>query len=322
MNALGQTQQTEHRRKTHPTMIYLIMAIAAMSLIMTALKFFGVKGIYAPQAIMVNYGIALAIAVLSGREYITCQSIVNLLSTGWWYLALIAGLLYFGSMDIMAVSTRRVGVSITTMASRTAVILPIVWSAVFLGERITGWEAAGTLLVLGAFLLIIYRPQKRGCSPRGRRDRALNILMPIAVFLSVGFIAVCMKTSQHLIKTGGSYGSDYPVFETLLFTSAFLGSISYYVVTEGRKAFIPNWKSIVGGVCLGTFNYFVTVGLMHGLKYFSSSTFYGIYNIGVVLVATLVGTMVFGEKLDRLKIAGLSMAIAAIFILGFMGQSL
>lgn len=299
-------------------MIYMLTAIVAMSLIMLTLKFFGIKGIYAPQAIMVNYLIALVIAVVKGHAFLSGSNIAHSFEGNWWYLAVISGLLYFGSMDIMTLSTRRAGVSVTTMASRTSVILPIVWSCLMLGERITTWEIIGILLVIGAFAMIICRPEK------GHRNgsRAMSVVLPLAVFLSVGFIAVCMKTSQHLIKTGGTYTTDYPIFEVLLFTAAFGGSVLYYGLKERRQAFLLRWPSILGGLCLGTFNYFVTLGLMNGLKYFSSSTFYGIYNISVVVVSTAVGVAAFGEHLDRGKKFGILMALTAIFVLGFLGKSL
>ena len=131
-----------------------------------------------------------------------------------------------------------------------------------------------------------------------------------------------MKTGQHLIRNGGSYAADYPVFETLLFAAAVIGSIGYYALTEGRRAFRPRWRSIVGGLCLGTFNYFVTFGTLHSLKYLSSSEFYGIYNISVVVISTVVGVAAFGERLTPRKIGGLIVALAAIFVLGFVGGSL
>lgn len=305
-------------------MIYLLIAIAAMSLIMLALKFFNAKGIYIPQVILVNYALALVIAVVSGHEMIATANLTTLFNNNWWYLALITGLLYFGSMDIMALSTQRVGVAVTTMASRTSVVMPILWAFLFLNESINAWEIIGTLLVMLAFALIIYR--KRDKSTRNsrstRRETAIAVLLPIGVFLSVGFIAVCMKTSQHLIKNSGNYATDYPIFQTLLFTAALLGAILYYGMTEGKKAFRLNLKSVIGGICLGTFNYFVTFGLMNGLKYFSSSTFYGVYNISVVLLTTLVGVFLFKEKLDNKKIGGMVVAITAIVVLGFFGKSL
>ena len=55
---------------TIQTMQYLLLAIAAMSLIMLALKFFNVKKIYIPQAIMTNYAFALIIALFSGGRYL------------------------------------------------------------------------------------------------------------------------------------------------------------------------------------------------------------------------------------------------------------
>ena len=308
---------------TIQTMQYLLLAIAAMSLIMLALKFFNVKKIYIPQAIMTNYAFALIIALFSGGRYLAAADAGGFGGNGWGDLALITGALYFGSMDLMAASTRRVGVSITTMASRTSVILPIVWAALFLGERITGWELLGTALVMLAFVFIIYRPHDKGTdTATGRNERLKTVLLPVGVFLSVGFIAVCMKTSQHLIKTEGCYETDYPVFEIMLFSAAFLGAVAYYAAKEGREAFRFRWKSIAGGLCLGTFNYFVTFGLMHGFKYFSSSTFYGIYNISVVLLTTLVGIAAFGEKLDGRKTVGMLFAVASIFVLGFLGGSL
>ena len=149
---------------------YLLTAIGAMSLIMLTLKFFSAKQIYTPQAIMVNYLFAFVLALVQGHSGLSADRLHALLTTDWWYLALLTGLLYFGSMNVMAVSTRRVGVAVTAMASRTSVVLPIIWAALLLGERITGWEAAGILLVLLAFALIApMRPtipsSKRSSSP-------------------------------------------------------------------------------------------------------------------------------------------------------------
>ncbi len=300
---------------------YLLTAIGAMSLIMLTLKFFSARHIYTPQAIMVNYLFAFILALVKGSGALSAGRPEPLLATDWWYLALLTGLLYFGSMNVMAVSTRRVGVAVTAMASRTSVVLPIIWAALLLGERITGWELLGILLVLAAFALIIGKDDTPPTASASRRQ-AGSWWLPAAVFFSVGFIAVCMKTGQHLIRNGGSYATDYPVFEMLLFAAAVVGSIGYYALTEGGRAFRPQWRSIVGGLCLGTFNYFVTFGTLHSLKYLSSSEFYGIYNISVVAVSTVVGVVAFGERLTLRKACGLVTALAAIFVLGFVGGSL
>ena len=101
----------------------------------------------------------------------------------------------------------------------------------------------------------------------------------------------------------------------MLFSAAFLGAVAYYAAKEGREAFRFRWKSIAGGLCLGTFNYFVTFGLMHGLKYFSSSTFYGIYNISVVLLTTLVGIIVWDDPFSIIVGIGMIAVVAGIALL-------
>ena len=54
-------------------MQYLLLAIAAMSLIMLALKFFNVKKIYIPQAIMTNYAFAPSSSPSSPADGISRQ---------------------------------------------------------------------------------------------------------------------------------------------------------------------------------------------------------------------------------------------------------
>ena len=44
---------------------------------------------------------------------------------------------------------------------------------------------------------------------------------------------------------------------------------------------------------------------------------YPIYNIGVILISTLVSIMFFKEKLNALNIVGLILAVVAIFLISW-----
>lgn len=290
---------------------YLILTILSMSAFMLGLKLLNVKNIPVPQAIMVNYALALAIAVVSGGGSLSAESSGGIFTHSWWYMGVMAGILYFASMDMMAASTRRAGVSVTTIAARCSMILPILWSFAFFGENITGWQWVGIVSVMAAFVLIFYNKRE----PGARKTDMAAILMPLAVFVIMGIIAVNMKSAQHAIRQTGNYTTDYPIFEILIFTSALAGSVIYYAASAGRKAFRFNWKSVLGGLCLGTFNYLITIGIMHGLRFVSTGTFYTLYNICVVVITTLVGVIAFREKLSPAKIAGICLAVGAIAIL-------
>ena len=52
--------------------------------------------------------------------------------------------------------------------------------------------------------------------------------------------------------------------------------------------------------------------MLRALAAMPTGTFYPIYNIGIVLVATLAGLLFFGERLKWVQVAGLLLAIAAI----------
>jgi drug/metabolite transporter (DMT)-like permease len=219
----------------------------------------------------------------------------------------------FASMHLMAVSTKFAGVAVTTISSRTSLIVPIIFAAVFFGETVTLWQAVGAALVIVAFIIIFYNRTERSSLAKGMALRA--VLMPIGVFLTVGIIAVCMKSAQQIIKLTGDYDIDYPMYNAMSFVSAMVCAIAYYAITEGRRAFAFSWKSVLGGVCLGTFNYLAVSSIMLSLRTIPTSTFYAAYNMGVVVVTSVVGRLAFGEKLSPRKVIGILIALAAIGIL-------
>ena len=277
---------------------------------MLTLKFFAAKNIDSSQAIMVNYVLATVIGIFSCKEGVSLE---RMFDNDWWYAAVVAGALMFASMHLMAVSTKFAGVAVTTISSRTSLIVPIIFSALFFGERITVWQAVGTGLVIASFLIIFYNKAARSTPVKAPAVKA--VLLPVGVFLTVGIISVCMKSAEQTIKLTGDYDVDYPLYKAMNFATAMVCAIVYYAVREGKKAFRFSWKSILGGVCLGTFNYITVSSILLSLRTVPTSTFYAAYNMGVVAVTSVTGWLVFGEKLSLRKITGLILAITAIAVL-------
>jgi len=286
---------------------------------MLDLKLLNIKGLNVSQAIITNYVLALALAVFTNLGNLSWSGFAGIFENDWWYRGIIAGILYFVSMDLMAASTRIAGVAVTTISARASLIVPIIWAFVFYGESVTGWQWTGIALVIVALVMIFYRKTDRNAPLKNTGNNLAAVLMPLGVFITLGIISVSMKSSQHLIGQTGNYDTDYPVFQILLFISALAAAVIYYSLRKGRKIFRFDWKSVTGGLILGTCNYLVTLGIMHGLRTLPTSVFYTLYNICVVIIITLAGAMVFREKLGWGKIAGICLAVAAIAILSFTG---
>ena len=75
------------------------------------------------------------------------------------------------------------------------------------------------------------------------------------------------------------------------------------------------WRGVLGGLALGLFNCGCTWGMLKALGVMSTGTFYPLYNIGIVIVATLIGVIAFKEKLRWLQVVGLLVAIGAIVLI-------
>lgn len=281
-----------------------------MSAFMLTLKFFAARNINSSQAIIVNYTLAAIVGVVSCRGGLSLE---RLFDNEWWYLAVVAGALMFASMHLMAVSTRFAGVAVTTISSRTSLMVPIIFAAVFFGEQISLWQAVGTALVVASFVIIFYNRADRSPLTKGSALKA--ILMPVGVFLTVGIISVCMKSAQQVISLSGNYDTDYPMYQAMNFATAMVCAIVYYAVTEGRKAFAFSWKSVLGGVCLGVFNYITVSSILLSLRTIPTSTFYAAYNMGVVIVTSVTGWLAFSERLSPRKTIGIILAILAIAVL-------
>lgn len=283
-------------------MAYLIAAILSMTAIMLTLKVFAVKGINSSAAILINYLIAAIVSLAVAWPQFDVEVILH---GGWLTKGIILGLLFFTSMNLYAVSTGRCGVAITTIASRMALIIPILFACWFLGEGVTGIQTIGVALAVIALIVIFYQRSD------GNRANRNVILLPVAVFLVTGAMNTLTKYSQHTIAHAG----EYALFECIVFLSALVLAALYYAIRQGRSAFRFDYRSIIGGCCLGGFNFAVTYATLHALRHMNTSTFYPTYYIGVIILTALVGIVLFGEKLSARRIVGMAMAAVAIALL-------
>ena len=97
--------------------------------------------------------------------------------------------------------------------------------------------------------------------------------------------------------------------------AAFFGLIILLIKTiKKREAF--GLKNIIAGIALGIPNYFSIVFLIKALQTegFESSTLFTINNVGIVIVSTLVGILLFKEQFSLKNKIGIVLAIVGIVI--------
>ena len=287
-------------------MIYLLLSIAASSVLFVIFKLFSKFQINTLQAIIFNY---LAACVCGFIAHGKPVSIPQIISFSWFYHSLGLGLVFIGVFYVMALTTQRNGLSVVAVASKMSVVIPILVGVYYFKESIGAMKVSGILIALLSIYLVTVNPNK---------IKGGSFLFPVLVFLGSGLI----DTSLNFLKEKYVSPGDISVFSAMLFaTAGFAGVlIIIFQIIQGKFQF--ELKNLIGGIILGISNYFSIYFIIKAFSYkgFESSTVITINNVGVLIVTTILGVLLFGENLTSQNKLGILLAATGIILVGLSGS--
>jgi drug/metabolite transporter (DMT)-like permease len=283
--------------------IYLLLSIAASSLIFVAFKLFAVFKVNTLQAIIVNYVIAFTCGIFL---YDGPTQLSSIPEQTWFYPSVFLGVIFIIVFNLIAITTQRSGLSVVSVATKMSVVIPILFGVLYYKEDLGPFKIIGIALALVAVYLASVK------SKSGIVIKRENLIFPILVFIGSGAIDVSIKFIE------GSYvsKSDVPIFSATIFGAAAcigIAIIIYQLVTNEFKFEI---KNLIGGICLGVPNYFSIYMLVQALRQpqFESATLFTINNVAIVMVSTFVGILLFKEKLLIKNWIGIGLAVVSILL--------
>jgi drug/metabolite transporter (DMT)-like permease len=285
--------------------IYLLLSIAASTLLFIIFKLFNVYKIDTFQAIVVNYAVACICGILSYDSKINTTEIIR---SEWFYGAIGLGFLFITVFNLMALTAQKNGLSVASVASKMSVIIPIVFGVYVYNESAVFQKIIGIVLALIAVYLASVKSKTT-------INFKKNLALPLLVFIGSGII----DTSIKYIETKYVPENGIPIFSATIFSFAFTIGIIMVVYKIVRKQFQFDSKSIIGGVVLGIVNYYSIYFLLKALNMEGneSSTLFTINNVGIVMLSTLVGLLVFKEHISRKNWIGIGLAIVSIILVTF-----
>lgn len=313
-------------------MLFLLIAVILGSLFAVVFKLCQKWEIDTGQVILFNYVTAILVSV--GSIFVKVAGGAQLadysLETPSVLLALVQGAFFFLGFLVMNRSTWRSGVALTTAAARASLVLPLILSWLIFNQTAPSWLQVA--LIIGAMLMMVLPAQSEqhdarlqtGISDRARRVKTMLAL--VAVFFTYGISDFLLKVVQNSVETRAATDelmqAGLSSQKVIIFASAALISLVSCIVTGSfRKDDARHgsslhqgfrWRNALGGLVLGLINTGCTSCMLLALSRISTSTYYPLYNIGIVVVATLVGVIFFKEKLKPVQIAGLVIAAVAI----------
>ncbi|MGG5487392.1 EamA family transporter [Gaetbulibacter sp. PBL-D1] len=282
--------------------MYLVFSILASTLIFIVFKLFQRFKIDTTQAIVVNYFIACIVGLIA---YDSPISISEITSSKWFLGAVFLGILFISIFIVMAITVQKNGVSVASVASKMSVVIPVIFGIYVYNESTGLQKLIGILLALAAVYLASI---KTGSKINFKK----NLLFPILLFLGSGII----DTSIKYLETTYVPENGIPIFSATIFGCAALIGVLTLIAKQFKGEFKFQPKSLLGGITLGIINYSSIYFLLKALDHetFESSTLFTVNNVGIVMLSTLTGLILFGEKLSAKNWIGIVLAIVSIIL--------
>jgi drug/metabolite transporter (DMT)-like permease len=281
-------------------MFYLIISILLSTAIIVTFKVFDRFKINIVQAITVNYLVASGFGYLSEAGNFSPADVSE---QSWFYLAILTGLSLIVAFNLFAVSAQIAGVAITAISSRMSVIIPVLMGFVFFGDSAGAVKIAGIITGLLAF----YFTSKKDKKPIV--DKSL-LFLPLMLFFAVGINDSLMKIAEH-----DYISDDFIPFLATAFGFALIFGLMVFGYKWQKENQNLELKNLIAGIILGLLNWYSTLFVLIGLSYFQVSVFMPVYNIGVVALAAITGMVIFGEKLSKINILGIFLALISILLI-------
>ena len=288
-------------------MIEITLTIVTFSLMLIIFKYFEIFKVNNLQAIIVNYITAGVLALVADGSVLTNNfSITNLFQPTFIYYALIIGVLFIITFNLIAFGTQKIGIAITTVSNKMSMIIPVLIGLFVFKEDKNFLKLIGIVL---AILAIFF-----SCSKNGKLSFDKKYLpVIILVFIGQGIADSTLKWAQEFAINASN---NNVFFATTFFTAAFSGTL--FMMIQQRKITVT-LRSLLWGVILGIPNYFTLYFFVEALSagVFESSQVFPIVNMGVIVLTAVMGIILFREHLSKSNWMGILLALIAISLITF-----
>jgi multidrug transporter EmrE-like cation transporter len=229
-------------------------------------------------------------------------------------LALVGGVTYASAFFPVFALTRVRGASVTGAVMRISAIVPVGFSLLAWGERLTGLQTAGAAVAMVSLpLLTLGRPAGEAPDSRGR---GRGTLLAVGLFAMNG---LCLLVPRAFHQTG-VVGED-AAFLSILFAAAAATACAVWAVSEHRiRAGGPPparhslLLDAVPGIVIGTCNALQNRFIVLALERLPGTVVYPFYSAVGLLAVVVVSRLAWRERFGLGGAVGLALAAASVVL--------
>jgi len=280
-------------------MIYIILSIFCSVTVAVLLKLAKRYKISIIQAVTFNYLTALTLCFLFFKP-----DVKIITGTAPWPIYIALAILLPTIFLFLAASVKKLGIVKTDIAQRLSLFIPILAAFFIFKEDFNQLKFIGLGVGFLAIILTFLRKSES-------KSESGNWFYPIIVFVGFGVIDVLFKQIA-LHKELPYTTSLFTVFSLAFFVSLII--IIIMIVARKTKLQLVN---IGCGLILGLFNFGNILFYLKAHKALATnpSTVFAAMNLGVIVVGSLIGILVFKEKLTKLNYFGIALALCAVILI-------
>lgn len=292
-------------------MLFLLLAVVCSTGLLVMFKLIERNNLEKLPVIVVNYFTAAAIGAINTPGKI---SFGYFLSQSWFPIAVMLGIFFITVFYSVALSTQLNGISITSVAFKLSLVIPVAAAWLLYGDEFGFLKIAGIFLALVAIFLT-----SKTDGEATHHTTGLARFLPAFVFIGSGMCDSVFNYIQYKYLAEDSYSS----FLVILFLTAGIFGMLMFIYHLAKKKSVFQPKTILLGILLGIPNYGSAYFMILALEYsgVQASALWPLNNIGIILLSTAIAAMLFGEKLNSQGIIGMVIAIFSILLIGLSSYS-
>lgn len=278
-------------------MLFLILSILCSVTVGVIFKLSRNYTISVIQVVSWNYLFALVLC------FFTFSPDLNAIDrTAPWSIYITLGILLPSIFIFLAASIKHMGIVKTDAAQRLSLFIPLLAAWLIFNEDFNLLKITAFLIGLPALLLILSKPAANTNN---------KWMYPAAVLIGFGFIDILFKQIA-LYTTLPFTSSLFVIFAISLLLM--IVAILYDVIVRKTKLSAIN---ILFGGFIGAFNFGNILFYLKAHQAFAEnpSTVFAAMNMGVIILGSLLGILVFKEKMSKKNYVGLGLALVSIVLI-------
>ena len=279
-------------------MIFLILTIAAHSLVMFAMRFTEANSGNRYAATVATYVVGAVIAFFMMDEYTLIRTEPRAVYT--LLMAAYNGVCMTMGMILCRLSMGKNGTPISTTFNRLGVLIPTVFSILLFGERPQIVQITGIALAVSAIIYINSGKETKS------QNHIKSMKLLIAIFLVGGLIDLNTKIFE---RYGDTELNDYYIFMTFVFCVL----VSLVIMLKEDRKF--SGKDVLIGAFTGVPNTFILYFSLKAVEHLPAYIVFPAYSAGVILVVNVVNYFLFKENLSKQEKISTVMVAAALILI-------